>query len=77
MELAAEDPVGIGFNTAEGICSRSIPKNVAWALLRRNIRLDGPLELLVTFGKCFPSNLIEFVIRFAASTLLPSPGFQR
>jgi ferredoxin len=29
-------------------------KNVVWALLRRKIRLDGPLKLLVAFGKCFP-----------------------
>jgi len=28
--------------------------NVAWALLRRKIRLSGPLKLLVAFGKCFP-----------------------
>src|SRR5207248_610576 len=29
-------------------------RNVVWALLRRKIRLQGPLKLLVTFGKCFP-----------------------
>src|SRR6476659_7064897 len=29
-------------------------KNVVWALLRRKIRLAGPLKLLVAFGKCFP-----------------------
>jgi hypothetical protein len=29
-------------------------KNVVWALLRRKIRLDGPLKFLVAFGKCFP-----------------------
>jgi hypothetical protein len=29
-------------------------RNVVWALLRRKIRLDGPLKLLVAFGKCFP-----------------------
>lgn len=29
-------------------------KNVVWALLRRKIRLNGPLKLLVAFGKCFP-----------------------
>jgi putative sterol carrier protein len=29
-------------------------KNVVWAFLRRKIRLDGPLKLLVAFGKCFP-----------------------
>src|SRR5947209_7889674 len=29
-------------------------KSVVWALLRRKIRLQGPLRLLVAFGKCFP-----------------------
>jgi len=29
-------------------------KGVVWALLRRTIRLKGPLSLLVAFGKCFP-----------------------
>jgi putative sterol carrier protein len=29
-------------------------RNVVWALLRRKIRLNGPLKLLVAFGKCFP-----------------------
>jgi hypothetical protein len=29
-------------------------KNVVWALLRRKIRLEGPLKPLVAFGKCFP-----------------------
>jgi ferredoxin len=29
-------------------------RNVVWALLRRRIRLDGPLKLLVAFGRCFP-----------------------
>lgn len=28
--------------------------NPIWALLWRKIRLDGPLKLLVAFGKCFP-----------------------
>jgi ferredoxin len=28
---------------------------LAWALLRRKIRLSGPPRLLVAFGKCFPS----------------------
>jgi epoxyqueuosine reductase QueG len=28
--------------------------NMIWALLWRKIRLDGPLKLLVAFGKCFP-----------------------
>jgi Fe-S-cluster-containing hydrogenase component 2 len=29
-------------------------RNIVWALLRRKIRLDGPLKLLVAFGNCFP-----------------------
>src|SRR5690242_20520145 len=29
-------------------------RNVVWALVRRRIRLEGPLKLLVAFGKCFP-----------------------
>lgn len=29
--------------------------NLAWALLRRKIRLSGPPRLLLAFGKCFPS----------------------
>ena len=30
-------------------------KNLAWALLRRRIRLKGSPKLLIAFGKCFPS----------------------
>ncbi len=29
-------------------------KNLAWALLRRKIRLHGPPRLLIRFGRCFP-----------------------
>jgi Fe-S-cluster-containing hydrogenase component 2 len=29
-------------------------KNVVWSIVRRRIRLDGPLKLLVAFGNCFP-----------------------
>jgi Fe-S-cluster-containing hydrogenase component 2 len=29
-------------------------RNVVWALLRRKVRLKGPLKLFVAFGKCFP-----------------------
>jgi putative sterol carrier protein/ferredoxin len=29
-------------------------RNVVWALLRRKIRLSGPLKLLAAFGNCFP-----------------------
>ncbi len=29
-------------------------KNIVWALIRRKIRIKGPLSLLSKFGKCFP-----------------------
>src|SRR3954465_12086235 len=46
LEVTADSHTWIGFLRKE--------KNVVWALLRRKIRLDGPLKLLVSFGKCFP-----------------------
>lgn len=30
-------------------------ERILWALLRRKIRLKGPIRLLIAFGKCFPS----------------------
>jgi Fe-S-cluster-containing hydrogenase component 2 len=30
-------------------------EHILWALLRRKIRLKGPVRLLKTFGKCFPA----------------------
>ncbi len=30
-------------------------RKLVWALLRRRIRVKGPLKLLAAFGKCFPS----------------------
>ena len=30
-------------------------RSLVWALLTRQVRLKGPLRLLVAFGKCFPS----------------------
>jgi len=30
-------------------------QNLIWALLRRQIRVSGPLKLLQAFGKCFPA----------------------
>jgi Fe-S-cluster-containing hydrogenase component 2 len=47
LHVTADSQTWIGFLRKE--------KNVVWALLRRKIRLDGPLKLLVAFGKCFPS----------------------
>ena len=46
LHVTADSRTWIGFLRKE--------KNVVWALLRRKIRLDGPLKLLVAFGKCFP-----------------------
>jgi Fe-S-cluster-containing hydrogenase component 2 len=46
LHVAADSQTWIGFLRNE--------RNVVWALLRRKIRLDGPLKLLVAFGKCFP-----------------------
>ena len=44
--ITADSQTWVGFLRKE--------RNVVWALLRRKIRLDGPLKLLVAFGKCFP-----------------------
>lgn len=30
-------------------------RSLVWAMIRRKIRVQGPLRLLVAFGKCFPS----------------------
>ena len=46
LHVTADSQTWIGFLRKE--------KNVVWALLRRKIRLDGPLKLLVAFGQCFP-----------------------
>jgi hypothetical protein len=45
-------------------------KNVVWSMLRRKIRLDGPLKLLVAFGKCFPG----IVTRHQVVNFLPPPS---
>lgn len=47
LRVTADSQTWIGFLRNE--------RNVVWALLRRKIRLEGPLKLLVAFGKCFPS----------------------
>jgi NAD-dependent dihydropyrimidine dehydrogenase PreA subunit len=46
LHVTADSQTWIGFLRKE--------RNIVWALLRRKIRLDGPLKLLVAFGKCFP-----------------------
>src|SRR4051812_33433987 len=47
LRVTADSQTWIGFLRNE--------KNVVWALLRRKIRLEGPIKLLQSFGKCFPS----------------------
>jgi putative sterol carrier protein len=46
LHVTADSQTWIGFLRKE--------KNVMWALLRRKIRLAGPLKVLLAFGKCFP-----------------------
>ncbi|RLS55057.1 MAG: 4Fe-4S ferredoxin [Planctomycetota bacterium] len=46
LHVTADSQTWIGFLRKE--------KNVVWAILRRKIRLAGPLKLLMAFGKCFP-----------------------
>jgi putative sterol carrier protein len=46
LHVTADSQTWIGFLKKE--------KNVVWALMRRKIRLNGPLKLLAAFGKCFP-----------------------
>ena len=46
VRVTADSQTWIGFLRKE--------RNVLGALLRPKIRLDGPLKLLVAFGKCFP-----------------------
>ncbi len=46
LHVTSDSQTWIGFLRKE--------KSVVWALLRRKIRLAGPLKLLVAFGKCFP-----------------------
>lgn len=46
LHITADSQTWLGFLRKE--------RNIVWALLRRKIRLQGPLKLLVAFGKCFP-----------------------
>jgi ferredoxin len=46
LHVTADSQTWVGFLRKE--------RSVVWALLRRRIRLQGPLKLLVAFGKCFP-----------------------
>ena len=52
LHVTADSQTWLGFLGKE--------RNVLWALLRRKIRLKGPLKLLVAFGKCFPA-VTDFV----------------
>lgn len=47
LHVTADSQTWLGFLKRE--------KSIVWALLRRKIRLAGPLKLLVAFGKCFPA----------------------
>lgn len=46
LHVTADSQTWLGFLRKE--------RNVVWALMRRKIRLAGPLKHLVAFGKCFP-----------------------
>lgn len=47
LHITTDSQTWIGFLSKE--------KNLAWALLRRRIRIKGNPRLLLAFGKCFPS----------------------
>ena len=47
LQVTADSRAWLGFLAKE--------RNLAWALLRRKIRLRGSPRLLLAFGKCFPS----------------------
>src|SRR4051812_15844157 len=47
LSITADSRTWLGFLAKE--------RSLAWALLRRKIRLKGSPRLLVAFGKCFPS----------------------
>jgi putative sterol carrier protein len=46
LHVPADAKAWIGFLRQE--------RNIVWALLRRKVRLKGPLKLLLAFGRCFP-----------------------
>ncbi len=46
LYVTADAATWIGFLRKE--------RNIVWQLLRRRVRLQGPLRLLIAFGKCFP-----------------------
>ena len=46
--------ISVGADTRTWIEFLAKEKKIVWALLRRKIRIKGPLSLLSKFGKCFP-----------------------
>src|SRR5437016_45140 len=62
LHVSADSQTWVGFLRNE--------KNVVWSMLRRKIRLDGPLKLLVAFGNCFPG----VVTRHQVVNILPPPS---
>ncbi len=47
LRVTADSVTWLGFLAKE--------RNLLWAMLRRKIRIQGSLRLLVAFGKCFPA----------------------
>jgi ferredoxin len=47
LRVTADSETWLGFLAKE--------RNLLWAVLRRRIRINGSLRLLMAFGKCFPS----------------------
>lgn len=47
LSVTADSKTWLGFLAKE--------QNIVWALVRRKIKVQGPLRLLQAFGKCFPS----------------------
>ena len=47
LHVTADAVTWIGFLRQE--------RNIVWAIFRRKVRLNGPLKLLLAFGKCFPA----------------------
>ncbi len=47
LHVTADTATWLGFLRQE--------RSIVWAILRRKVRLKGPLQLLLAFGKCFPA----------------------
>ncbi len=47
LHVIADTKTWLGFLRQE--------KSIVWAILRRKVRLKGPLKLLLAFGKCYPA----------------------